>query len=776
MRQPMNPRSITTLGIVAILMGAVALFLAKTPTVEAGQKSRLGILEDKPQRASESYGQQGLVPDSQDASRQLAELGFQVEVVEQKTNSLAVGAEVLWFSPSSGEAERLFNSLYKLSKVPQEFLDQAQAFAVDGKAKATVPGTAEPLLLMARKDDRLGFLYLAHGLSEGRQRVQVQIAEPQTLWARVIEANGEPAKHPRLRLTENDGEEDEQAFEVKPDGSGLFPIHFANVALRHDPDSKYFWETLQLQGFVANAKTKKQLLARQGIPTKPVQLTVSRGTTVVVTTVDSLGEPITSSDGANSISVFLKNMATDARQIQAVSSGRAVFHGIPVGSILKVGLAETEDPKWTCTETLVTVTPIENNRVDVSLPLRFEGLAVVGRLVYGADLPVTNQTFDAFYLSSKNFNSPHARALGSIDTDDHGNFLIRLPEKILREATLESGEIRIEFRKSSQGGREPKGLTRNFAKALRRRQASDGNRIDVGNVTMLNPLPLVAGFVTDEAGQPLEGVSIKVTPLIGKTALSRELLEIKSSALKATSDKSGHYGVWFTCESHPMQIEVKLDGYVVETREAVCPMDSNLNITLYQSGELRGSLAPRSKKVDGWVATLKLIEPAREGQAMYDQVDFVAGENGYQQRLNEIDLRPGAQEFEFAWKGLPPGTYRVSFVNSTRPEEPLVVDNLVVKSGAPAEDPRLMGVRLADHLKLVHVQVHDQDGSPVALDSIVYLRVGEGAGQLGLGSGYGPSHYFLPPKLPLNLTVTGSDGRADLVITDYEATATLSPE
>jgi len=122
----------------------------------------------------------------------------------------------------------------------------------------------------------------------------------------------------------------------------------------------------------------------------------------------------------------------------------------------------------------------------------------------------------------------------------------------------------------------------------------------------------INGVVTDDQGNPLEGVKIKL------------YLEKVKSGFETETDKDGEWKAWWI-RGGTWKIDFEKPGYVPHKLDAeVDEWKKNPPILVTM------------KKVEGAVLTEELVEALNEGNELYDQMDYAEAISSYQKILEKL--------------------------------------------------------------------------------------------------------------------------------------------
>lgn len=122
----------------------------------------------------------------------------------------------------------------------------------------------------------------------------------------------------------------------------------------------------------------------------------------------------------------------------------------------------------------------------------------------------------------------------------------------------------------------------------------------------------INGVVTDEQGNPLEGVKIKL------------YLEKVKSGFETETDKNGEWKAWWI-RGGTWKIDFEKPGYMPHK------LDAEVN-----EWKKNPPILVTMKKVEGAVLTEELLEALNEGNELYDQMKYAEAISSYQKILQEF--------------------------------------------------------------------------------------------------------------------------------------------
>ncbi|MBM4060147.1 MAG: hypothetical protein FJ265_03485 [Planctomycetes bacterium] len=245
--------------------------------------------------------------------------------------------------------------------------------------------------------------------------------------------------------------------------------------------------------------------------------------------------------------------------------------------------------------------------------------------------------------------------------------------------------------------------------------------VDLGDVTFAEEPVLLGGVVVDGEGRPLPGVVV--------TAQLSHLLECNSTshggggpiyfAHRARTDAEGRFCLR---ELSPKDVPVPLSlqgGKWVLAERTEASAGGELRLVALRAGRVVVRLA-----APGRPDNLGLVLKTKDGEDRHSW------------------LRDGAVE----WNDLLPGTYSLCVSALGRQVE--VVRDLEVKAGEDCADPRLLDLRLQDHVVFARVTVRGPDGKP--RDGIevhgVFLHKGGGSASSSQTRDGGRVEFTFPRK------------------------------
>lgn len=329
---------------------------------------------------------------------------------------------------------------------------------------------------------------------------------------------------------------------------------------------------------------------------------------------------------------------------------------------------------------------------------------VTGRLVFadGSPWPRASVRATSWYLPG----SAAAGVRESIETDEGGRF--RLP---VRAARTDGG--RRGYRLTAADPRGGSGDSRGIVTGsldLSRELAPDE---DLGDVVLDHGLALAEGRVVDAGGAPVADAHLLVRAPYGDAGARRS---VRLAGTLASRD-DGTFELFAQPDqdlpAQGFELSAQADGFAPCAPVAFAPGARGLELRLGRAGAIAGSV--------------RLLA----GQSPDDvRVTFRAGDD----RWNA----PVGDDGAFRLDGLAPGTYAFRAelrldAGLDRQPPAVEVDDVLVRAGEVAEDPRLQNVVIAALVDELCLRVVDDQGQPVARATVRVAGEGRG-GEVRSGS------------------------------------------
>lgn len=194
--------------------------------------------------------------------------------------------------------------------------------------------------------------------------------------------------------------------------------------------------------------------------------------------------------------------------------------------------------------------------------------------------------------------------------------------------------------------------------------------LDLGVITLQSPEQVIAGVVVDPEGNPIPNA------IVGAPGD----LEFANVAA-VTTDAEGRFemrGTW----PEPLRVEVDKDGWCSMGEASCWSGDRAVELVLHRGGSIKFRLQ-HDPQIGFLPCQASLHRQGREGSVWHSLPD------------GDFTL-------------LTPGTYKVSLTSGSL----LVaeVDNVIVRSGATTDDPRLNPLDLTGRLRTMAVRLRHEDG------------------------------------------------------------------
>jgi hypothetical protein len=280
--------------------------------------------------------------------------------------------------------------------------------------------------------------------------------------------------------------------------------------------------------------------------------------------------------------------------------------------------------------------------------------------------------------------------------DEDGRLLVDLPRHVGsgEEAVL---QVSIAAQDGAPGARARLPLPEGLQPGLN----------DLGDLTLGQDRPLVAGRVVSPDGSGLEGLEIGVAALHNAGGTGGWTEELPVSA------KTGPDGVFVVHGRDPeLPLRVWARGELHRSRPVECAAGTQ---GLVLELERTGNVAGRVRLDDGVDATqiTVLLQPGATGSL--------------QDRASQARTRLDA-DGRFQVAGLSPGRWTLELSDSSSQRAVARLDDIDVPSGDLSRDPRLVEIDLRGRLAQVRLTLEPPEASDVVMGSLVYRPSGTPAG------------------------------------------------